>query len=107
NPPPTDPPKSGSFASSIPPSFVLSRNLTMTNTEQFGFVLALSYDRQLPPFRFTGRYSLATHHSPLSTRAAFRRTSEFRPCADPPRLATACHRPPKCQEPNGARSRRS
>jgi len=50
---------------------------------------------------------LATRHSPLSTRAAFRRTSEFRPCADPPRLATPCHRSPKCQGLNGARSRRS
>jgi len=65
--PPTDLPKSGSFASSIPPSFALSRNLIITNTEQLGFVLALSYDRQLPPFRFTGRYSLATRHSPLAT----------------------------------------
>jgi len=30
----------------------------------FGFALALFYHRQLPPFRFTGHYSLATRLTP-------------------------------------------
>ena len=34
-------------------------------------------------------------------------TSGVRSCAAPPPLATACHRPPYCQSPNGARSRRT
>src|SRR5208337_2715750 len=46
-----------------------------------------------------------TGHSPPEPPSAG--TSGVRSCADPPPLATACHRPPNSQRPNGARSRRA
>ena len=45
--------------------------------------------------------------APRPTLHAPRQTSGVRSCADPPPPATACHRPPKSQRPNGARSRRA
>ena len=94
------------------------------------FVLALFYHRRLCLFNFTGywplttghcsratdRHSpLATRHSPLATSSIFtghcspavRQPSGVRSCAGPSPLATAIHRPPDWQRPNGARSRRS
>ena len=48
------------------------------------FVLALFYQRRLPPFRFTGHYAFA----PRPTLHAPRPTSGIRSCPDPPPLAT-------------------
>jgi len=42
--------------------FVLSRNVPVINTGAIGFVLALFYHRQLPPFGFTGHWPLTTDH---------------------------------------------
>ena len=89
------------FSWSIPPSFVVSPNVPMCNTRSvwlcFGAFLS-------PPAR-----SLRIHW-PLSSRFTLHATrptppsagsSGVRSCADPPPLATACHRPPNCQNPNG------
>src|SRR5208282_699673 len=54
-----------------------------------------------PPTSTSPLFSRPTPHTPR------RQASGFRSCADPPPLATACHRPPNCQRPNGTRSRRA
>ncbi len=58
-----------------------------------------------PLSEFSRHPPLATCHPPPATRPA--QTSGLRPCTDPPPLATAIHRQPDCQRPNGARSRRA
>jgi hypothetical protein len=49
----------------------------------------------------------ASRSTPHAPRTAVRQTSGVRSCAGPSPLATAIHRQPDCQRPNGARSRRS
>jgi hypothetical protein len=53
-----------------------------------------------PPTSTWPLFSRPTPHAPPQT-------SGVRSCAEPPPLATACHRPPICQRANGARSRRA
>jgi len=62
----------------------------------------LGFTLKLMPFA-----TILSPHDPRSTPHAPRQTSGVRSCADPPPLATACHRPPNCQRPNGTRSRRA
>ncbi len=112
NPPPTDPPKSGSFACPIPPRFVLSCNLPTTNTRAIWLRSGAFLSPPAPSLQI--HWPLATILSPLATRptshatrAAVRQTSGVRSWADPPPLATACHRPPNCQGVVRDRSRRA
>ena len=95
------------FSCSIPPLFVLSHSLPMINTTG---KLALFCTFLSPPAsslrihwpQFSRHSPLATRHSPLATRH-----SPLPSSYDPPPLATACHRPPDFERPNGTRSRRA
>src|SRR5208337_2014996 len=87
------------------PGFVLNCDLPMINVRANW--LRFGAFRSPPALPST---SLTTGHYPLAPRPtlhASRQTSGVRSCADPPPLATACHRPPNCQRPNGTRSRRA
>src|SRR5208337_4752357 len=107
--------KLGSFASVISQLFVLSHNPQTTNTRSVWLRSGafLSPPVPLPSASLTtGHYPLAprlTLHAPRSTPPgpSSAGTSGVRSCADAPPLATACHRPPNYQRPNGTRSRRA
>jgi len=91
HPPPTVPPKSASFARSIPPWFVLSYNLPMTNTRAIwlrsGALLTPLLSPHLPLFNLTGHWPLFPRHLPPEPPSAG--TSGVRSCADLPPLAIA------------------
>ena len=105
------------FACSIPPLFVLSHSLPMVNTmgklaSFWRFFITVVSASSISPA--TGHCSRGTdHHSPHATSSRFtghcspavRQPSGVGSCADPSPLATAIHRPPDWQRPNGARSR--
>ena len=63
----------------IPPAFAMS---AFRNSRKTSVVPTVPLANVLPP------------HAP-------RQTSGVKSCADPSPLATACHRPPNCQKPNG------
>ncbi len=93
------------FSCSISPFRVLSANQTMTNAKAnwlcFGAFLSPSARLlRLQRSQVTRLPPLATIF-PLSARPA------GSACADLLPLATACRKPPDCQKPNGARSRRA
>ena len=97
--------KLGLFSGSIRPSFVLSHNMPIINATD---KLASFWRFSVTPSSISS-HSQATDYWPLTTghcSPAPRPTlhgkpAGFRSCADPPPLATACHRPPNCQKPNG------
>ena len=97
----------GSFSCSIPRLFVLSHNMSMVNTRgKLASFWRFSITGFLPSASLTtGHYSLAPRPTPHAY--APRATSGVRSCADCPPLATARHRPPICQKPNGVQSRRT
>ena len=91
HPPPTVPPKSASFARSIPPWFVLSYNLPTINTRAIwlrssAFLTPL-LSPNLPLFNLTGHWPLFPRHLPPEPPSAG--TSGVRSCADLPSLAIA------------------
>jgi hypothetical protein len=106
--------KLGSFSCSIPPSFVLSHNMPMTNTTSNWLRFGAFLSPLAPSFRihwpqFSRHSPLATRHSPLATRhspLATRHSPLATTSYDPPPLATL---PPtaELQRPNGTRSRRA
>ncbi len=89
--PPTVPPKSASFARSIPLWFVLSYNLPTTNTRaiwlRFGAFLTPLLSPHLRLFNLTGHWPLFPRHLPPEPPSAG--TSGVRSCADLPPLAIA------------------
>ena len=91
HPPPTVPPKSASFARSIPPWFVLSYNLPTINTRAIwlrsGAFLTPLLSPNLPLFNLTGHWPLFPRHLPPEPPSAG--TSGVRSCADLPPLAIA------------------
>ena len=103
----------GLFSSSIPPWFVLSSNLSTTNTRAIWLCFGAFLSPPVPSLRIqrplaTGHCSRATdHHSPVPRSTRHAGTSGFRSCADPSPLATAWRRQPDWQSPDRARSRRA
>jgi hypothetical protein len=90
------------FSCSIPPLFVLSHSMPTINTTgklASFWRFSLTTDSLPSDSLTTGHCSFAPRRHPP--------TSGVRPCADPPPLATACHRQPICQRPNGVQSRRT
>ena len=112
--------KLGLFSGSIRPSFVLSHNMPIINatdklasfwrfsvtpssisshslaTDYWPLILAIDYwplTTVLPP------HAPRLPHAPRPTLHG--RPAGVKSCADPPPLATACHRPLNCQKPNG------
>src|SRR5271157_1390220 len=101
------------FSGSIPPWLVLSHNMPTINTAG---KLASFWRFSLTASSLSS-HSLATDYCPLATVLmplatvpslhAPRPTSGVRSYADPPPLATAIHRHPNWERPNGTRSRRA
>ena len=101
------------FSGSIPPWLVLSHNMPTINTAG---KLASFWHFSLTASSLSS-HSLATDYWPLATvlmplTTVLCATPHAPPAGsgraqDPPPLATACHRQPNWQRPNGARSRRA
>jgi hypothetical protein len=85
--------KLGSFFLLDSALFVLSHSVPMINTTD---KLASFWHFSLTTGSLPSDF-LATILPPLATRHSPPATTSY----DPPPLATACHRPPNCQEPNG------
>ena len=92
----------GLFSGSIPPWFVLSNNLSTINARAIWLCFGAFLSPPAPCFLLHGALTTG-HYSPASrsTRLHPAGPSGVRSCADPPPLATACHRLPNCERSNG------
>jgi hypothetical protein len=109
----------GSFPSQIPPWFVLSRNMPMTNNRAIWLRSGAFLSPPCSSLQF--HWPLTTGHLPLFSRSTPHPrpspyVSRFTPHASPagsghaqtlPRWLPPVNRPPNYQGPNGARSRRA
>src|SRR5208337_543567 len=107
----------GLFSGSIPPSFVLSNNLSTTNTQAIWLCSGAFLSAPVPSHRihwplttdYCSRATVLPPLAPRSTPHAPRSTPHQRVQAGHrPFPAGYCHhRPPNCQRLNGTRSRRA
>jgi len=86
----------------IPPWFVVSFSMSTTSTRVNWLRSGVFLSPRSPRFAFTGHWPL--FFRPTPTRAG---ASGVRSCADSSPLATAIHRHPNWERPNGTRSRRA